>query len=181
MPINDFPHVLLSAQEGAAWAWRVIHDELAGPVTGYVRSIGARDPEDLASEVFLQLARNIETFSGTEENFRSWTFQIAHNRAIDERRYWSRRPVEPTDLVPDRAATNHTEDDALGVIDGHVEAALRELTDEQRSVLMLRILGDLSVEDTAKALGKRPGAVRALQHRALRAIRLAVEPESVTR
>ena len=63
---------------------------------GYLRANGAPDPEDVLSEAFLQVARDIGGFEGDQESFRAWVFTIAHHRLIDARRRSARRPVDLT-------------------------------------------------------------------------------------
>ncbi|HSM43925.1 MAG TPA: sigma factor, partial [Acidimicrobiia bacterium] len=72
-----FASVLVAAKSGADWAWSSIFKELFAPVTGYLASRGAAEPEDTASEVFLKVARGIHDFDGDEDSFRSWVFVIA--------------------------------------------------------------------------------------------------------
>src|SRR5438132_8425405 len=92
--------VLTAAQVGAGWALTRIFDAYGGPVDGYLRSQGAEDHELMTNEVFLRTFRRIGSFSGSEDQFRSWVFTIAHNLLIDERRRMSRRPEEvPLDEV----------------------------------------------------------------------------------
>lgn len=162
-----------AAKNGQPSAWEAIYGELAGPVAGYLRSRGASDPEDLSSEVFYQVARDIHRFSGDESKFRSWVFVIAHRRLIDSRRADGRKP--------------HTVDEEVGALDtpgGNVEEEVMDqlstaqvraifdtLTEDQRHVLALRIIADLSLEDTAALMGKRIGAVKALQRRALTTVK----------
>jgi RNA polymerase sigma factor (sigma-70 family) len=166
-----------AAKGGADWAWGELYRELAGPITGYLRSRGAPDPEDLSSEVFLQVARDIHRFEGDEANFRSWVFVVAHRRLIDDRRARSRRP----DTIDDEPAEfeyqgGDVEEEVMAQLS---EARIRDvfdtLTDEQSNVLALRIIGDLSLEETATVMKKRVGAVKALQRRALLAIKRQLE------
>lgn len=166
-----------AAKSGADWAWAELYRELAGPVTGYLRSRGATDPEDLSSEVFLQVARDIHRFEGDEANFRSWVFVVAHRRLIDDRRARSRRP----DTVDDESTEfeyqgGDVEEEVMAQLS---EARIRDvfdtLTDDQSNVLALRIIADLSLEETATAMKKRVGAVKALQRRALLAIKRQLE------
>ena len=67
---------------------------------GYFRLQGAREPEDLVSEVFLGAFRSLDSFTGSEAQFRSWLFTIAHRRLTDERRRWARRPQSPVTSAP---------------------------------------------------------------------------------
>ena len=87
-----FYQVLDAARADAPWAYETIYADLAPTVCGYFRLQGARDPEDLVSEVFLGAFRSLDAFSGSEAQFRSWLFTIAHRRLTDERRRWARRP-----------------------------------------------------------------------------------------
>jgi RNA polymerase sigma-70 factor (ECF subfamily) len=180
----SFDSVLQAAQEGSPWAWELLFKELAPKVRGYVAVRGARDPDDLVSETFIQLARNVGRFDGTEANFRSWVFTVAHHRLIDERRSNTRRrehAVAPNDL-PDETDLVDSEQLALDRL-GEVRVAelLQTLTPDQRDVLALRILGQLSLEETAAATGRKVGAVSQLQRRALSRLRKAVEAEGIPR
>jgi RNA polymerase sigma-70 factor (ECF subfamily) len=170
---ETFAETLASAKAGSEAAWATLYRRLAGPVTGYLGSRGATDPEDVAAETFLQVARNIAGFEGGEAAFRSWVFVIAHRRLIDMRRAKQRRPRIDTlpDDEPDPGGGD-VEEEAIGnLMAAELITALDVLTEDQRDVLYLRIIGDLSVEDTALVIGKREGAVKALQRRALQALR----------
>lgn len=184
MPMGEeaFSSMLRGAKEGAEWAWAALYRDLAGPVTGYLASRGAAEPEDLTSDVFLKVARNIHSFTGDESSFRSWVFVTAHRRLIDERRALSRRPVigflagslssDPTGDVESEALEN--------LATGELQAAFESLTEAQRDVLSLRIIAGLTLAETARVLGKRTGAVKALQRRALAALRGELDLENVT-
>jgi len=173
MSPERFTSLLESARQGSEAAWQELYDGLAPVVLGYLRANAAPDPEDVLSEVFLQVARDIATFEGEETGFRSWVFTIAHHRLIDARRHSARRPVELTAEPPepvDRAVD--AADEALARIGTEeVRRVLAAISEDQRAVLLLRVIGDLSIEDVAKAVGKRPGAVKALQRRGLAAVK----------
>lgn len=179
---EEFQAILAAAKAGAEWAWANLYRELAGPVTGYLRSRGAREPEDLTSEVFLSAARSIPDFSGDSTSFRSWIFVIAHRRLIDERRYHGRRP-DPAELPDDDSLGEggNAETEALDhLVTEEMKEAFESLTDGQRDVLALRIIAGLTLEQTAQVLGKRTGAIKALQRRALEALREVFDRENVT-
>ena len=182
MPLGaNFDRALTAAKRGAEWAWGALFDDLAGALYGYLRLRGAAEPDDVVGEVFLDLARNIESFSGDEAAFRSWVFLIAHHRLQDERRARARRPAEPLDMV-DLTAEEDVERIALGQVSSdRVRELLFELTPDQREVVMLRVVAELSIEQTARILGKRPNAVKALQHRAVARLRRRIEAEGVTK
>ncbi|HSM44960.1 MAG TPA: sigma-70 family RNA polymerase sigma factor [Acidimicrobiia bacterium] len=171
-----------AAQAGEAAAWESIYAELAGPVTGYLRSRGAPDPDDLSSEVFYQIARDIHRFKGDETKFRSWVFVIAHRRLIDARRAAGRRPVtvdEPETQV-DISGDNVEEAVMESLGTDRMGEIFENLTEDQQQVLSLRIVGDLSLEETASVMGKRVGAIKALQRRALAAVKTLLDEGSVS-
>jgi RNA polymerase sigma factor (sigma-70 family) len=182
MPVERFTSLLAAAREGSEAAWQELYNGIAPVVLGYLRANGSPDPEDVLSEVFLQVARDITTFDGEEKGFRSWVFTIAHHRLIDARRHSARRPVELAAEPPepgDRA--DDAADEALARIGTEeVQRVLATLSPEQRAVLLLRVIADMSIDDVAKAVGKRPGAVKALQRRGLAAIKRELGRDGVT-
>jgi RNA polymerase sigma factor (sigma-70 family) len=176
-----FTSLLAAAREGSEAAWQELYDGLAPVVLGYLRANAAPDPEDVLSEVFLQVARDVARFEGNERGFRSWVFTIAHHRLIDARRRSARRPVELSAQPPENGdLADDAADEALANIGmDEVKRVLAALSPEQRSVLLLRVVGDMSIEDVAKAVGKRTGAVKALQRRGLAAVKRELETQGV--
>ena len=173
--MDAFDSVLSAARAGADWAWERLYSDLAGSVVGYLRAHGAADPEDVAGEVFLQVVRDLSRFAAAsddaERDFRAWVFTIAHRRLIDARRARSRRPAPaPLDEVAEPVGGDVAEDALHGIDRRKVLALLADLPPDQRSVLLLRILGDMTIEEIARAVGKRPGAVKALQRRGLKRV-----------
>lgn len=161
-------------------SWALLYDSLSAQMLGYLRGHGSRDPEGLLGDCFLQIARNLGSFEGDERGFRSWAFTVAHNRLTDEIRSYSRRPREER-LDWDDANLPHggvnVEEDVVANLDDSVEELLGGLTRDQREVILLRVLGDLSVAETARILEKTEGAVRVLQHRAIEALRGMAEAD----
>jgi RNA polymerase sigma-70 factor (ECF subfamily) len=179
----DFQVLLAAARAGADWAWTAVYREYSPAVLRYLRGRGAREPEDLLGEVFLQLVRNLAGFDGTERDFRTWVFMVAHNRLVDE---WRRTGRDRVDYVPDESlaaagGSGDIEDDALRrMADERTMAVLKRLTPAQRDVLYLRLFARLTVDEVAVVVGKRPGAVKALQSRALSAIRREMSRKPVS-
>jgi RNA polymerase sigma-70 factor (ECF subfamily) len=137
--------------------------ELAPALLGYFRSHRVDQPEDLVGDVFVSVARNLRAFHGDADDFRRWVFAIAHRRRVDHTRRWlvRRRVVftEPPQPV--------TVDDRRTALDVDLLAALEGLTAIQREVVVLRFVADLPLDDVARILRRRRGAVKALQARAL--------------
>lgn len=183
MDSAEFRSVLLGAQQGADWAWRKLYDHLAPLVGGYFRVRRAPDPEDLVGEVFVQLARNIGRFDGDYPQFRSWVFVVAHHRMSNRRRRFSRKPEYPIDDAVDRDSRRapSAEQEALaGLSAQRILDVVATLTPEQRDVIALRVIADLSLEETARIIDRSVGSVKQLQRRALVQLRKKLEGEAVT-
>jgi RNA polymerase sigma factor (sigma-70 family) len=182
LALGDDPDaVIAAARRGDRRAWERIYLALSGRVAGYLRLQGAAEPEDLTSEVFLSVFRSLHTFSGTEAQLRSWVFVIAHRRLVDDRRRRGQRDAESLDVAA-VGTIGDTEEDALRELGTrHVEAMCAQLAPDQREVLLLRVVGDLSVEQVADVLGKTAGAVKSLQRRALAAIARVADGEGIRR
>jgi RNA polymerase sigma factor (sigma-70 family) len=172
-----FDDVLAAAQAGAAWAFEVLYRDLAPSVTGYLRLHGAAEPDDLASETFLGVFTGLAGFSGDEDGLRAWVFTIAHRRLLDDWRRRSRRPQladEPRDLTAH--VGGDVEDDALERVGADtVQELCGTLPEDQRAVLLLRILADLTIEQVAQVMDRSVASVKALQRRGLRTLRDRLE------
>jgi RNA polymerase sigma-70 factor (ECF subfamily) len=168
-----FDAVLHAAQANAGWAFKLLHDAFAPAIAGYVRSQGGSDAEGMTNEILFAAFRALHRFRGDEAQFRSWLFTIAHNRVIDDRRRQAREVPRSTMVSAHdvMVAGGDVEDEALArIADGETRALLDRLTPDQRNVLLLRVVGDLTIRQAAQVLGKPPGAVKALQRRALAAL-----------
>lgn len=166
---QDFPQVLAAAQEGAEWAWARLYASVSEQLASYARAKGAPEPDDVVGEVFHDLARNIKKFSGSESKFRSWVFGIAYNRLVDQWRRQGRRQRRPWQ----RADLAQSAESAVvgAAMDGPAFAALASLTEQQRAVMILRTVADLSLEEVAEVIDSNVNAVKALQHRAVAQLR----------
>lgn len=165
--------LVTAAKAGCTASFERIYRQLAGQVASYLRWHRASDPDGLTNDVFAQVHRNLASFEGDESGFRSWLFTIAHHRMIDDRRRASRQPQFHAEAgVDESLGCGDVEEDAFAAMArDQVLDMLAVLSHDQREVVLLRIVADLSVEKVARLLDKREGAVKALQHRALAALR----------
>jgi RNA polymerase sigma-70 factor (ECF subfamily) len=169
------------AVSGNAAAFAVLWEAHQPALLRYLRVVIADAAEDVASETWLQVARDLRGFSGSVPAFRVWLFRIARNRGIDEQRRRGRRREEPAQVIDlaalDAAVT--VPDVAQQVLEqSETDWALRviaSLPKDQAEVVLLRVVAGLDVAQTGQVLGKRPGAVRIAAMRGLR--RLAKHPE----
>jgi RNA polymerase sigma-70 factor (ECF subfamily) len=183
MSIEAFESVLSGAQAGAGWALTILYRDLHPRVLRYLSAREPAEAEDLASEVWLDVAQGIARFRGDEQGFRSWVFTIARRRLLDLHRRKSVRKAKqvPLELLGGHRGVGDVEDEALASLEADAALALiAKLPPDQADVVLLRVLGDLSVSEVARIVDKRSGAVRALQHRALRNLARIVSSESVT-
>ncbi len=166
MLVEAFPSVLLAAQQGQGWALERLWQDLGSLIAGYLRLQGAEDPDDLASEVFINLFTGIDRFRGNETCFRSWILVIAQRHLEDERRQRRHRR-------PSSGAEDICEGGIGGPENQQVKAMLAGLTEDQRSILSLRIVGDLTNEQVSDVVGQRRTTVRDMQRQAVASLRLA--------
>lgn len=171
---EPFQQCLAEARDGLPSAWITLYDDLAPVLHSYLRHQSLDDPDDVAGETLLQVVRDIDRFEGTRRQFRSWALSIAHHRMLDARRARARRPAHavPTEHLPQPMGPDATLEPVLaGAEWERVGALLALLTDDQRAVVILRVVNELSLDETARVLDRTVGSVKALQHRAFNALR----------
>ncbi len=170
-----------AARGGSVLAFERIYRALSPSIASYLRWNGVVDVESVTNEVLAQVHRNLHRFTGDAASFRSWAFTIAHHRMVDDRRATGRRPALADAEIAETTVVGDAEEDALAVLsDERLRQLLDRLSPDQRDVLLLRIVADLSLEDVAVALGKRRGAIKSLQHRALATLRRFLDGEEAT-
>ena len=154
------------ADEGTFCA---VYQEFSPAVLGYLRSRDVEDPEGMTQEVFLSVYARLAEVHGGTKGLKALVFSVAHARYVDEhrRRVKGPRTVDYTPETDPRCSTSA--EDQLLAAEGsdNVKAMLGTLQQEQQEVIALRVVADLSVETTAAIMGKTPGAIKQLQHRAL--------------
>ena len=171
---GGFEAVLARAASGDGRAFEELVEPLVPRLRGYLRGIGRDETDDLLDDVLLAVFANLGRFEGADGAFRSWVFAIAHNRAVDHHRRRRRRPapVDPADCEPARGWEPSAESAAVDhVAEQELLEVLAYLAPAQRQALLLRTVADLSIEQTAAVIGRSPGAVKLLQHRAVTALR----------
>ena len=177
-----FASLLAAAQAGSEWAFNALYDDYNPRLLRYFRARAPRAAEDLVSETWMGAATKLAGFHGEEQAFRSWIFTIAHRRLVD---HWRERGDDAWDpgSLPDKADVLGGPEETI-VAGATAQAAVQRIAavlgPEQAEVVLLRILGGLEVEQVAEILGKRPGTIRVLQHRALRRLAEEISLEDVT-
>lgn len=161
-----------SAQNGSEAAFRTVYRQVHPRLIAYVRTlVGAWDAEDVVSEAWFQIVRDLGRFHGDADRFRAWAARIARNRALDHLRRLDRRPrvaagPEGAEVVQSTADTAGQALEALGT--ERAFALIQRLPHDQAEAVVLRVVMGLDARGAARVLGKRPGAVRTCAHRGLR-------------
>jgi RNA polymerase sigma-70 factor, ECF subfamily len=178
---DDVERALLGARDGDGQALAVLWRAFQAPLLRYVRGRGVDDAEGVTTQVWIDAARSLHRFVGGGDDFRRWLFTIAHRRVVDERRRARQlgSPAAAPEVSPGADAEFEVGDAlerALALVAG--------LPDPMREAVLLRVVADLSVVDTARVIGVRPGHVRVLVHRGLRRLErmlTAEDDRAVTR
>lgn len=168
-----------AARRGAADGVAVLWRELNPPLERYLGALVGQSAQDVASETWLQAARDLRGFRGDAAGFRVWLFRIGRNRAIDEQRRAGRQredllaePGEFAGAAPDAAAVA---EERWGT--DRAMALLARLPREQAEAVLLRSVAGLDAKECGRILGKRPGAVRVAAMRGLRGLAAILEAE----
>ena len=138
------------------------------------------DAEDATERTFIAALGAIDRYRDEGASFRSWLFRIAHNQLANALRARSRQPTTRLDDVPEPVATVSDPELLTGLADDarRVRAAVATLSEDRRQVIVLRFVDGLSTREIGEVLGRSQGAVRVLQHRALRDLAALLERES---
>ncbi len=181
----DLTEAVRAAQGGDEEAFRLLFRTVQPGLLRYLRVLvggrpeGAQDAEDIASEAWLQIARDLRGFSGDGDGFRGWAATIARHRALDHLRARRRRPVAdlPFEQLVELAAGDDTARAALATVGtADALALISRLPRDQAEAVLLRVVMELDAESAARVLGKRAGSVRMAAHRGLRRLAKLVEP-----
>jgi RNA polymerase sigma-70 factor (ECF subfamily) len=175
----DDPQLLQLAREGDAEAFGKLYELYADRVFRFLFAhVDNRyDAEDLTEDVFLRVWRSLPNYREQGVPFLAFLFRIARNALIDHYRRSS--PVKRQVSIEDLSLQDHNPGPSESAIDSfereELHLTLEQLREDYRTVLVLRFLSELSPEETAQVMGRSPGAVRVLQHRALAALRAMLD------
>jgi RNA polymerase sigma-70 factor, ECF subfamily len=170
---REFPGALRAAATGDETAFASLWRDAHPPLLRYLRVLAGDAAEDVAGEVWLEVARGIARFKGGEPEFRGWLFTLARRRVTDLRRHEARHPVRLTDDTGELERPG-ADDTAMAALDNlstdAAVALIASLPRDQAEVIVLRVIAGLDVGQVARIVGKRPGTVRVAAHRGLRTL-----------
>ncbi|MFC8424753.1 RNA polymerase sigma factor [Streptomyces sp. NPDC057236] len=171
------------AQKGDEAAFAAAYRLVQPGLLVYVRGLVGDDAEDVMSDAWLEIARDLGRFKGDGAGFRGWTATIARHRALDHLRRQRVRP-RPSTLeqdVLDLPGPHSTYDQAMEAMSTeHALELVGGLPRDQAEAVLLRVVVGLDGPAAARVLGKRPGAVRTAAYRGLKRLAKQLGVESVT-
>jgi RNA polymerase sigma-70 factor (ECF subfamily) len=182
MPLPNERQLVLQAQAGNSEAFGQLYDAYMERIYRFVyfRVEDQQTAEDITSQVFLKAWSNLDRFSFNRTPYLAWLYTIAHNAVIDH--YRTRKVTAALDDVQlsqqDHAEVVENEIDLTAEMKT-IKHALQTLTDDQQKVLTLKFIEGMSNTEIARHLGKREGAIRALQMRGLQALAKQLEEKMV--
>ncbi|MAT08535.1 MAG: sigma-70 family RNA polymerase sigma factor [Dehalococcoidia bacterium] len=181
---DQIDRYVVLAQKGESSAFEALYDHFYDQIFRYIafKTSDSLIAEDLTEDVFLRMLESIRKFKPQGHPFSSWLFRIAHNRVIDHYRKRGRDKNVPLDTILT------TVGESQSTLDTYVETklamrevnqAMENLTDLQREVLNLRFAGGLSIKETAEAVNRNENSVKALQHSAVKKLRVLLQPNQI--
>jgi RNA polymerase sigma-70 factor (ECF subfamily) len=162
-----------AARGGDEMAFALLWRENNSRLTKFVQARTYKsdlDFEEIVSEVWMNVAKDVRKFKGDYSGFTAWVYSIARNRIVDASRKRDRtiRPQEELDEATWVPSNQNVEKDFEA--DANVKRIIDEINKlpaAQAEVLMLRVVSDLSVEEVAKIVKKNANSVRVLAHRGM--------------
>ena len=177
---NKLEQALVAAQNGDEMAFEMLWRENNSRLTKFVQARTYKsdlDYEEIVSETWLNVARDVKKFKGDYSGFTAWVYSIARNRIIDSSRKRDRtiRPqaeLEEAFWIPGNQNLERDFEASEGV--KKIIDQINKLPAAQAEVLMLKVVGDLKIEEIAKIVKKNTNSVRVLAHRGLTGLKIAM-------
>ena len=173
MDDGELGDAVARARDGDEAAFGIVYREVHPMLLGYLHGLVGDDADDVASETWHDVVRDLDRFRGDGHGFRGWAAAIARHRALDHMRRIKVRPrtaaLDEDTTVSEPATVQDSAGEALDNLSTRAALALiAELPRDQAEAVLLRVVLGLNAPMAAKVLGKRPGAVRTAAHRGLK-------------
>jgi RNA polymerase sigma-70 factor (ECF subfamily) len=178
----DLSGVVRDAQQGNSDAFRILYRDTQPRLLRYLYPLVGDDAEDVASETWLQVSRDLAGFTGDHDGFRGWVTTIGRHRALDHLRRRGRRPPSVPVPAEEMAGLAAADDTAAGAIEAiSTDSAIRliaSLPPDQAEAVLLRVVVGLDADSAGRVVGKRAGAVRTAAYRGLRTLAKRLDSQS---
>jgi len=174
--VQDEESLVRRAQQRDEGAFTQLYEANFDKIYRYVvLRIGDKtEAEDMTQQVFLNALQSLPSFKWRGISFSAWLFRIAHNQVVD---YFRKKTKQATALLDESLVSSNSNPQLVAEHKLDIEqlvSATNRLTETQREVISLRFAGELPIAQVAKVMGKSQGAVKALQHSAIVALRKAL-------
>jgi len=176
--LKDEHNLVARAKEGEAEAFGLLYDFYMPRIYRFVlfKVSQREEAEDLTHQTFLKAWENIERYESRGHPFSSWLYRIAKNTVIDSYRKSSPQlSIEniSSDLLIEESTSERDVESKLEW--DKLLVGIRELSEVEQDVLIMRFVDDLTHKEVAKAIGKSEGATKVIQHRALKNLKKTLE------
>jgi len=177
----EFDSALAALQQGDEAAFSRVYRAVQPGLLRYLTVLVGAEAEDVASETWAHVCRDLDTFRGDGDGFRGWVATIGRHRALDYLRARGRRPVDPAPV--DEFVDRQAGDDTAGVAFESLATAaaialICSLPQDQAEAVLLRAVMGLDAKSAGRVLGKRPGAVRTAAYRGLKTLALRLDADA---
>jgi RNA polymerase sigma-70 factor (ECF subfamily) len=174
LPLQDEESLVRRAQQKDAQASAQLYEAYFDKIYRYIamRIRNEMEAEDMTQQVFMKMLQSISSYKSKGVPFSSWIYRIAHNQVIDFFRQQSKKATVDIEGLPLPSVGDdpqHMVEKQIDIDD--LKKATKQLTAAQQEVLSLRFAGELSIAECADVMGKSEGAIKALQHSAVLALR----------
>lgn len=181
-PQNEVSDLVMKAQGGDQSSFALLYERFFDQIFRYVsfKTGSPTEAEDITGEVFVRMIESIHRFKWQGHPFSSWLFRIAHNLIVDYFRKKGKKALVPLEGSADNLQSDQVDVDRridLELAMDEIRRAMEGLTELQREVISMRFAGGLSVAETARAIGKKDNAIKALQHAGLKKLRMTLAAE----
>lgn len=174
--VQDEESLVQRAKQRDQRAFAQLYEEYFDKIYRYIAiRIGDKmEAEDMTQQVFLKALQSISSFKWKGVPFSAWLFRIAHNQVVD---YFRKSKKKPATLLDEPLLKGNSDPQTMAEQNMDIEQvmlATRQLTEAQCEVISLRFAGELPIAQVARIMGKSEGAIKALQHSAIAALRRAL-------
>jgi len=177
LPLQDEEGLVQRAQQRDTEAFAQLYEAYFDKIYRYIamRIRNETEAEDMTQQVFMKVLQSISSYKNTGVPFSSWLYRIAHNQLVDFLRQQNKKSTVDIEGLP----LPYMGDDPQHMMEKQADVeelkkATKQLTAAQQEVLSLRFAGELSIAECADIMGKSEGAIKALQHSAVLALRKAL-------
>jgi RNA polymerase sigma-70 factor (ECF subfamily) len=177
--VQEEESLVQRAQSSDPEAFSQLYERYFNKIFRYIAlKIGnSPEAEDMTQQVFLKSLQSISSYRWRDIPFSAWLFRIAHNLVVDHLRKKTRQPTASLENLPLAAEDDPQEMAMIRIDNERLRVATKQLTRSQQEVISLRFSGELPIAEVARIMGKKPGAIKALQHSAIIALRKLMSEE----